>query len=195
MATDSNQEFVSLKQLAEMLGMDRSYARKWLLSKDFKPVKRRTSDSGGQLTLSFTAEETERIIILRQRLGFSLDGQTASPVNEDYGVFYIIQLIPEFDANRVKLGFASDVEQRLAEHRTASSTAEVAKTWPCKRAWEKTVIDTLTGRHCRLILNEVYACDDIGELVELGNKLFALFPDPKHVVPLSDHSPLEKRDK
>jgi len=191
MTTDSNQKFVSLKRLAEKLGMDRSYARKWINAQGFKSVKRRTRDSGGQQEVCYTHEQAEQIIAQRQRLGFSLDGQAAQTINEDYGVFYIVQLIPELDKNRVKLGFAADIAHRITEHRTASPTAEVARTWPCKRTWEKTVIDTLTGRHCRLLNNEVYECDDIRELVEVGNNLFALLPDPKHVIPLSSYSPLQ----
>jgi hypothetical protein len=61
----TNDEYVSLKQLAEVLGMDRSGCRRYLLKEGFKPVKRRTLDSGGQLALSYTKEEADRIIALR----------------------------------------------------------------------------------------------------------------------------------
>ena len=52
-------EYVSLKQLAETLGMDRSHARRFVLRLGYKPVKRRTAESGNQLALAVTAKEAE----------------------------------------------------------------------------------------------------------------------------------------
>jgi hypothetical protein len=40
-------EYVSIKELAAELGMDRSHARKYVLNLGLAPVKRRTPDSGG----------------------------------------------------------------------------------------------------------------------------------------------------
>lgn len=117
-------EFVSLKQLAEALDLDPSNARKYILKQGFKPVKRRTQDSGGQLTLSFTKEEAERVIAVRREQGF-FGGAETKPISEDKGYFYVIHLVPELDPNRVKLGFASDAANRLQQHRTSAPTATV----------------------------------------------------------------------
>jgi hypothetical protein len=105
------------------------------------------------------------------------------------GVFYVIRLVPELDPRRLKLGFADDLQSRLGQHRTVAPTAAVIKSWPCKRAWEKTVMDCLTGANCRLILNEVFECDDVDDLIRCADNLFALLPDPAAKALLADVSP------
>jgi hypothetical protein len=184
-------EFVSLKQLADALGLDRSNARKYVLKQGFKPVKRRTLDSGGMLALSFTKEEAERIIAVRREQGF-FGGPEAKPISDEKGYFYVIQLIPEFEPNRVKLGFASDVEDRLQQHRTSAPTATVRQMWPCRKTWEVTAIAALTATGSRLILNEVFECDGVEQLLARGDAFFALLPDPGSLTPLAPCSPLSQ---
>ena len=64
------EEFVSLKQLAAELGLDRSNTRKYVLKSGVRPHKRRTPDSGSQLTLALTMEEADRIRAKRRDEGF-----------------------------------------------------------------------------------------------------------------------------
>ncbi len=179
-------QFVPVKHLARELGMDRSHARRYVLQLGVVPQKRRTADSGSQLTLTITAQEAEYVRNTRREEGFGSDGKA---VDTSVGVFYVVQLVPELDPNRVKLGFAEGVVGRLAQHRTAAPTAKILKTWPCKRSWEQTVIDALANASCRLILNEVYECCDIEKLLALGDQLFQLLPDPQKRPELSDMSP------
>jgi hypothetical protein len=181
----SVEEFISLKQLAAELGLDRSNARKYVLKSGVRPHKRRRPDSGSQLTLALTVEEADRIRAKRQEEGF-LDASKA--VTKEFGYFYVIRLVPELDPRRVKLGFADDVGSRLAQHRTAAPTAALVKQWPCKRAWEVTVIDCLAAG-CRLILNEVYECEDITGLLARADQFFGLLPAPAEKMQLSEHSP------
>lgn len=184
-------EFVSLKQVAEGLALDPSNARKYILKQGFKPVKRRTLESGGQLTLSFTKEEADRIIAVRRDQGF-FGGAETEPISEEKGYFYVIQLVPELDPKRVKLGFSSNAENRLQQHRTSAPTATVRKTWPCRKTWEVTAIAALTAVGCRLILNEVYECDEVEQLLARGDAFFALLPGPGSLSPLAASSPLNK---
>ena len=179
-------EFISLKQLADELEMDRSHARRYVLRLGIKPHKRRTPDSQNQLTLAVDTREADLIRSKRREEGFI--GST-KPVAKDAGVFYVIRLVPELDPRRVKLGFADDLNFRHAQHRTAAPTAVVMKSWPCKRAWEGTVMDCLTGFGCRLILNEVFECDDVESLIARADQLFSLLPDPCKRVSLADVSP------
>jgi hypothetical protein len=180
------QDFVSLKRLAHELGMDRSHARRYVLRQGIMPHKRRTQDSQNQLTLAVTRGEAESIIAKRREEGFL--GSTKSVVKE-VGAFYVIRVVPELDPRRIKLGFADDVATRLAQHRTAAPTAIVVKSWPCKRAWEATVTDCLTAVGCRLILNEVFECDDVSALIARGDLLFELLPSPEAKMPLAHASP------
>lgn len=178
--------YVSIKHLADKLGMDRSHAHRYVLKLRFKPQKRRTPDSGNQFTLTVTENEAESIIKHRQEQGFSSDGK---PVESESGVFYVIQLVPELDPKRIKLGFAIDLTDRLTQHRTAAPTAKVLTSWLCRWSWETPVMDCLSSVSCRHILNEVFECAALGELVTKGNALFGMLPNPKERPDISEHSP------
>lgn len=184
-------EFVSLKRLAAELGMDRSHARRYVLRLGITPHKRRTPDSANQLTLALSQKDADRVRSQRREQGF-LD--TSKPVETGVGVFYVVQLVPELDQKRIKLGFADDVTSRLAQHRTSAPTAKLVKSWPCKRTWEATVMDALTAERCRLISNEVFECDDLAQVIAKGDTLFATLPTPTSRPELADVSP-HKRDQ
>ena len=183
------EDYISSKHLAETLGMDRSHARRYVLKLGFKPAKRRTRDSGNQLTLTLTSDEAEAILKHRTEQGFASQSKA---VETEAGVFYLIQLVPELDPRRIKLGFAIELNDRLAQHRTAAPTAKVLRSWPCKRSWEVTVIDCLASQDCRHILNEVFECENLENLMKRGDDLFSLLPDPKNRPKLSVHSPYKE---
>jgi hypothetical protein len=178
-------DFVSLKQLAVEFSMDRSHMRKYVLKSGIQPHRRRTPDSGSQQTLALTPVEAESIRSKRREEGFLGSHKLAA---KEFGVFYLIQLVPELDPRRIKLGFADDIATRMGQHKTAAPTAALVKCWPCKRSWESTVIDCLSVE-CKLILSEVYECDDVTGLVDKADRLFALLPDPDQRAELSAYSP------
>lgn len=181
-----SEEFVSLKQLADEFGMDRSNVRKYVLRHEVSPHKRRTPDSGNQLTLAVSVREAEFIRGKRREEGFLGESK---PVSKEVGVFYVIRLVPEFDPRRIKMGYADDLSSRLGQHRTAAPTAAVVKSWPCRRSWESTVMNCLEAGGCKLILNEVFECEDVEGLVQKANQLFSLLPPPDSRPALSEHSP------
>lgn len=183
----ASDDFVSIKNLAKLLGMDRSHARRYVMKLGYSFHRRRTPDSGSQLTLCVTGAEANEIASQRQDKGFLASTVVAI---SDVGVFYAIQLVPDLDPKRLKLGFTESLDQRLSQHRTAAPTARVLRTWPCKRSWELTVIDALTCEGCRLILNEVFECDDLDMLVKRGDALFSMLPAPDVRAPLASTSPL-----
>ncbi len=180
-------DYLSIKDLAKRLGMDRSHARRYVMKLGYSFHKRRTPDSGSQLTLCVTNAEADEIVSLRADKGFTASTVVAI---SDVGVFYVIQLVPDLDPKRLKLGFAESLEQRLSQHRTAAPTARVLRAWPCKRPWELTAIDALTREGCRLILNEVFECDDPDTLVKRGDAFFSMLPAPDVRAPLASASPL-----
>ncbi len=180
------EEYVSLKSLAAQLGLDRSNARKYVLRLGIRPHKRRTPDSRGQLTLAVSASEAELVLKTRRDQGFL----GSKPVSNEVGVFYVMQLVPELDPRRIKLGYADDIKSRLAQHRTSAPTAVLVRQWPCKRSWEETAIDCLSACSCKLILSEVFECENLDALLQRGDDLFALLPAPQATPPLSVSSPL-----
>ncbi len=177
---------VTLKDLAKDINMDRSHARKFVkrLGIEFRRV--RDSKSGNQLVLAVTDAEAQLIRSARAQAGFS--GEAGTELEAVSGVFYIIRLVPELDPRRLKFGFAADLSTRLAQHRTAAPTASVVRSWPCRRSWESTVIDCLSGL-CTLIASEVYEADSVDDVTRKADALFALMPSPDFRPPLSPYSP------
>jgi hypothetical protein len=123
---------VSLKSIALELGMDRSHARRYVLNLGITPSKRRTADSGGQLTLTVSAAEAELIRSTRVEKGF---GGAQSAVDNEAGFFYLIQLVPELDPRRIKLGFADNVSNGIVKlmkrsaQKSQSHAARYAAAW------------------------------------------------------------------
>lgn len=112
-----------------------------------------------------------------------------APTYDRYGYFYLIQLVPEALPNRVKIGFADNVERRLTEHQTAAPTARVVKAWPCKRSWDFAAMDSVTRTGCKLVLNEVFE-GEVQGFIERADAFFAVLPHPDSERELSEHSPL-----
>jgi len=172
-----NEDYVLLKDLATEIGLDRSNARKYVLKAGFSMFKVRTPESRRQLTLALTPEDAETIKELRQSQGYAVGKHPGKAIiDNNCGWFYIIQLVPELEPGRVKLGFAGDVDARLQAHKTAAPTAELLKAWPSKRSWEPAIIASLTREHCELISDEVFTVDDLDSLIDRGNTFFSLLP-------------------
>jgi hypothetical protein len=60
------------------------------------------------------------------------EGNDGEYVPVEIGVFYLIQLEPEHDSGRFKVGFAVNIAERLRAHRCAAPFAVVIKTWPAR---------------------------------------------------------------
>lgn len=89
----------------------------------------------------------------------------------DDGVFYVILLIPEFSKTRIKVGFTENMDARLRSHMVSAPTAEVIKTYPCKRSWEGYLL-AIVERHGKCIRTEVF---DIPKLEPLLKDLATAF--------------------
>ena len=166
-------DVVTLKALAQEIGIHHSNLRKYALKHGVNLVRIRPPESKGQLTLAVIPEDAEYIRELRQSEGF---GNTAIIAKNGEGVFYAVQLIPEFDPLRVKLGFTQSMNERLQAHRTSAPSAKLVKSWPSRRSWESAAIACLTRTDCKLIANEIYQCDDLDALIHRGDTFFRLLP-------------------
>ena len=111
-------EYVTIQELADDWGMARSNARKYVLKQGFTFASIRTPDTRGQATLALSSEDAEAVREVRRRQGFSKGA--ATPVENGDGYFYIVQVVPELEPRRVKLGWTYDVDSRLSAHRTAA---------------------------------------------------------------------------
>lgn len=187
------QDFLTYNELAKKLkvGIDtvRRHVSKMKDELGISPLKRKTSTSKGALVACLSLDDANLFINYFE---------TKDKPDEEsfrysrFGYFYIIQLIPEFDPNRVKIGFADNVDKRLNEHRTSSPTAKLVKFWPCKRSWDQAAMDSITNGNCKLIMNEVYE-SDIDSFIKRGEEFFAIMPKPDNKIELSRHSPLNEK--
>ena len=165
--------YVSLHQLAREFGIDFSFLRKYVLREGFTPVKIRLPEGKSQLMLALTRDDADKLRLLRETQGYTA---TPRPVASGEGHFYIIPLIPDVLPSRVKLGFTTDITQRLNAHRTACPTAEMLASWPCRVTWEAAAIASITQEGCTLVGNEVFDCDSLDSLVARGAQFFRVMP-------------------
>jgi len=170
---EANQDYVTLAELAESWGIDRSAARKWAIKEGVAFRRVRTPQTRGQATLALTLDEAEALTQRRRDHGYS---ENIAALPTDQGVFYVVQLVPDLKPNRVKLGFAQDAETRLRGHQTAAPTATLLKTWPARAAWEFAAIASVTREGCQHISDEVYDCENLQALVNRADAFFALMP-------------------
>ena len=91
------------------------------------------------------------------------------------GVFYLIQLEPEFDPGRFKVGFATNIDERLRSHRTVAPLCRLVATWPCKALWEKTAIDSVCDG-CERLYTEVFRAPSIKEVENRCESFFEVMP-------------------
>jgi len=179
-ALGEDQELVPLAEIAKRLGLDRSNARRWLLKNGFRFLRIRTPETKGQLTLAMPEQDVQAAIELRKRLGFSVGRQRGAAITsqdaENGGCFYVIQLVPEFEPNRIKLGFSTNIDKRLASYRTIAPTARLVKTWPCRFSWEQAAMACAVGDQCKRIGAEVYDCTDLDSVIARLDQFFHLMP-------------------
>lgn len=154
------EEFYNLRDIAKELGIT------------YQTVKSRTE----QLDIEVVQTQNEKNMYLSSIRAADLAKLKDSLTNKSHsenGFFYMIALVPEYSRGRIKLGFATNVEERLGNHRTAAPTAELVRCWPCKRAFEKTIIAALSslGKQVR---NEVYDFDNVDLIVSKAETLFSL---------------------
>lgn len=63
-------KLTTLKELAELIKMDRSAARRYVLRLGFEPKRARTASSGYQEALTFTPDQVRQIVEARSADGY-----------------------------------------------------------------------------------------------------------------------------
>jgi len=188
--------YLTYIEIAEKLGVSVDTVRRNVLKMKtelgISPCKQKTPSSKGALVNCLTVDDANIFINYLESRSDNADLE----LNEGlffrcYGYFYIIQLIPEFSSERVKIGFADDVNKRLIEHQCSSPTAKILGIWPCKRAWDQAAMDSITREDCTLVMNEVYE-GDIEKFLKRANDFFEKMPKPENKINISEYSPLNK---
>ena len=172
-----DEELISVIDEASQLGMTHKQTLFKIIKRlGLTSVKQRHSGHGNQFISYITKDDLELIKrhLLQSRTEY--EGVEASPEQHiDQGVFYLIQLEPERDPGRFKVGFASNLSERLRKHRCSAPFAKVLATWPCLILWEKTAIDCVT-QSCQRIHTEVFRTEDISKVKNKCKQFFSLMP-------------------
>jgi hypothetical protein len=186
-------ELIGFSEIAKQLNLEVTTVRRFVARKNEE--LKLTLHRGKGLKLFLTREDADKVIANYEAKRGPLAIMSEEEAKFDRsGYFYIIQLIPEALPNRVKIGYADNVDQRLNEHRTAAPTARLLKAWPCKRSWDYAVMDSITREGCKLVLNEVYE-GDIDGFLSRADDFFAIMPAPNNEKELSEHSPLYESEE
>jgi hypothetical protein len=168
-------ELISVIDVARSLGKTKQLIFKIVGRLKIETVLEKTSTSRGQKIAYISAADHQRIKEYFATCGF--EGEEAITLPETSGVFYLIQLEPEHDPGRFKLGFATNIEERLRSHKTAAPFSKVLKTWRCKLLWEKTAIEC-ASQGCERIHTEVFRTDSIDQVLFRCEEFFKLMPKP-----------------
>ncbi len=177
-----HEELISVIQAAKRLGTRKQTVFKVLRRLGIEVRKERHSAHGNQVIAYISEREFQRVQedfaprLTRSNLDTS--ESTASPelVPSEFGLFYLIQLEPDHDPSRFKVGFSSrSMPERLRELRVSAPFASVLATWPCKRLWEKTAIDCVTAG-CEQLHIEVFRSDSLDDIKSKCQKFFDLMP-------------------
>jgi len=168
-----NDDLISVIDVAKKLGKQKAHVFKIMSRLSIEAVKEKSSEARGQKIAYITTDDYDRV---KEYFIVNEDDAVASIIQPDLsGVFYLIQLEPEHDPGRFKLGFATNIEERLRSHKTAAPFSKVMKAWPCKLLWEKTIIECVT-QGCDRLHTEVFRTASIAEVQKRCEQFFALMP-------------------
>lgn len=188
-------ETVRFSDLAKKLGVGIDTIRRTVakVGDDLGIVAQRESHSSIAQCLSVRdADKLIRYFEERDKHIAATEPSAVAGSYSNYGYFYIIQLLPELFPERVKIGYTDNLETRLREHQTAAPTARYLKSWECKRSWDQAVMDCITRKDCKLVMNEVYE-GNLDLMIQRADELFRLMPSSNTTVELSEHSPLRAK--
>lgn len=174
MKEEKSKNFISVSDVAQRCGRRKTTVFKVLKRLRLEPEKLRRPERHGQIASYITQAEFE---LVQAEIQGMTEAASAPPdlLPAELGVFYLVQLEPEHDSGRFKVGFASNMAERLRSHHTAAPFATVVKTWPCRSLWEKTLIDCMADG-CERIHTEVFRTDSLDEIVEKCEEFFSLMP-------------------
>lgn len=169
-------ELISVSQVASELGKRKKYIFKVLYRLGIERKLEKSAAARGQRVAYITSEDYERV----KEYSSGVDNEVSEIIvdSDAEGIFHLIQLEPEHDPGRFKLGFATNIEERLRSHKTVAPYSKVLKTWPCKLLWEKTVIKC-AAQGCERLHTEVFRSESIEAVQSRCDQFFALMPEIK----------------
>lgn len=173
-------ERIIISDLADELQVRKQILFKVLKRIGIQTVMRREVSRRNQNVATITSSEASAIRDeLRRTTGSKQPNQSDENSTtfcaDDVGMFYLIQLEPEYDSGRFKVGFTTSPDGRLRKHRCSAPFAQYLQDWPCRRTWEKAAIDCVTNG-CEQLHTEVFRTTSIAEVASKANAFFSIMP-------------------
>lgn len=174
-------KLISVRDVAQRHGKRKQTVFKVLKRLGIRTTKHRNESSRNQLIAYIDIRELDRLSNALTAIDDRSDssGNQASRVESGFspeiGEFYVIQLEPELDAGRFKVGFAAGMAERLRQLRCSAPFARVIRTWPCRRLWERTVIDASTVG-CERLHTEVFRTRSLDDVLARCENFFSAMP-------------------
>lgn len=166
-------ELISVTEIAKTHARHRSVLHKIIKRLGIETRRIRSEEARGQEAVYITLADYS---LLKAEIEYEQDSDLPDEETAEWrGFLYIVQLEPQFDPGRFKIGFATSVEDRLKSHRTSAPFAKVVRQWPCKLLWEKTAIESIT-RDCERLHTEVFRTSDIEIVLAQAESFFDLMP-------------------
>jgi hypothetical protein len=187
-------ERIAIVDLADDLQVRKQRIFKVLPRLGIRPTQRREINRGNQnvATVSQIEAAAIRVEIEKTALSSSADGARfggpAVFTSDDIGFFYLIQLEPDHDAGRFKVGFTMDLDGRLQKHRCSAPFARYFGTWPCRRVWERAAIDCATNG-CEQLHTEVFRAAALDQVASQAQSFFSMMPSLKEYIETDSSGP------
>jgi hypothetical protein len=174
-------DLISVIDLANQYGKRKQSIFKILKRLGIEVTKRQGANNRGQVIAYITADEA-RLVAADLTSGSSataFESETEGSIPEallaEQGVFYLLQLEPDHDPGHFKVGFATSLPERLRQLRCSAPLTTVVRTWPCKRLWEKSAIESVADG-CERLHTEVFRTASLESVVAKCEQFFALMP-------------------
>ena len=193
--TSNRRDVMTVHELAKILSVSRSHAsqiaRRLGGKLGIKRVEARAA-STHQKIVAYLRSDGERLIKLfkdkraarstrreakekrnreRERIP-----QPAAPSSQNE-LFYLIELSPA-DTDQYKLGWTSDINERLRGYRTISPNLRLVKSWPCERKRDREAMAyAFLFPGLRRIKSETFRTQDIQALVKYLDQFFETATD------------------
>ena len=175
-------DLISVIDLATQHGKRKQSIFKILKRLGIEAKKRPGTNNRGQIIAYITNDEARLVVddLTSGRTSAEFESESDGSVPEvllaEQGVFYLLQLEPNHDPGRLKVGFATSLAERLRKHRCSAPLTTVVRTWPCKRLWEQTAIDCVADGCEERLSREVFRTASLESVIAKCERFFELMP-------------------
>ncbi len=167
---------ISVRDVAAACRRRKQTVFKVLKRLGIQTTKQRCVSGKNQLAAYITRDEFQlvqaELLATRDEAEPVPDG---AEIASQQGVFYLLQLEPICDPGRFKVGFATNLPERLRHIRCCSPFATVVRSWPCRALWEKTAIDSVSAG-CERLHTEVFRASSLDAVAIKCEEFFAVMP-------------------